>query len=392
MPADFNPALQLLIAAVDLTPRRGDRIRSVRMTAADWTTLVADARRHGLVSLLAVVAAERTDVPEDVLTSIGPARRAHAVAGLRGASELIRVLEALRTSGVGAVALKGPAFAQWLYGDVGFRRFSDLDVLVSPGDLDRALRVLDALGYRLARGMSGRTARAIYRALGALPLESGSGPPIDLHWRLAHARFGAALTPRDILAESIPIVIAGSIVRIPSPTHAALFALLHAAKHVWCTLELFYAIARLLQRDDVDWRRVRTLAKDTRAWQGCATGVTLASELSGVGVPGFLLEEPWPAACARLREHALTALVLPEGVFPDRWTERQVHHAAFDRWRDRVRYDVSRVIAPTPLEWQWCPLPDALTALYGPLRIVRLGVAAVNGGVRSLTRGFQGHS
>jgi hypothetical protein len=382
MSADFTPAVHLLIAAGDPTVQCGDRMRAVPMTDAGWAALVPAAHRHGLAALLPVVLSKRLDVPERVREAAVAALRARAIDGLRGASELAGIADALQASGVIAVALKGPAFAQWLYGDLGFRRFSDLDLLVRPEDMDNAIAVLQTLGYGLTRGMSAKTARAIYGALGAVPLRRESGYPVDLHWRIAHVRFGAALAPGEILDQSLPIAIAGRTIRIPSPTHAALFALLHAAKHVWGTLELVYAIARLLRRDDVDWLRVRQLVKDAHAWHGSAAGLLLASELFRVALPGFLLKEPWPAACALLREQALSALRLPEGEFPDRWTERRVHRAAFDRWRDRVRYDVSRVLAPTPLEWQWCPLPDALTALYSPLRIVRLGVAAVSRGFR----------
>jgi hypothetical protein len=111
----------------------------------------------------------------------------------------------------------------------------------------------------------------------------------------------------------------------------------------------------------------------------------LASELLGANVPSELQDEPWPAATGALCAEAIAALRLPAGVFQDRWIERRAHRAAFDRWFDRMAYDVWRLIAPTPLEWQWRRLPDAWRWLYVPMRIVRLAAAGARGALRGST-------
>jgi hypothetical protein len=185
-------------------------------------------------------------------------------------------------------------------------------------------------------------------------------------------RFAAPLDAAAIIANSV--LLEGSRVRAPAPTHAALFTLLHAAKHLWGTLEIVLAISRLLESDDIDWIEVRTLAARAGSLRACDVGLALAGELYG--------GEGADSATGTLRDAAMMALRLPPGVFADRWSERRAHRAALDSWSARLRYDIWRVIAPTPLEWQWCPLPDALTALYGPLRVVRLGVAALKGRLR----------
>jgi hypothetical protein len=139
------------------------------------------------------------------------------------------------------------------------------------------------------------------------------------------------------------------------------------------------AIAMLMRRTDVDWTAVRHVAQASHAWNACAAGLRLASELLGVEVPPALAGTPWPAATVTLCAQALEALSQPPGVFGDRWAERRAHRAAFDVRADRLRYDVWRALAPTPLEWQWCPLPGALRWLYVPVRVVRLTSAAVRG-------------
>ena len=347
------------------------------MSDADWTALPASAQRHGVTGMIAAALAERTDVPEPVGAALNHRMRENAARSLLGLSELLRIVRAFDDAGVPLVALKGPAFSQWLYGDPALRRFGDLDLLVVRGDRDRAIPVLRTLGYGLPPAMSVKTAAAIYGPLGAWPLSGDATHPVDLHWRLSHVRFPAPLTPSQILAESTFLELGGVRVRIPSPTHAALLTLLHAAKHIWCALEVLVSIARVMERDDVHWGRVRSLARAAHGWQGSAAGLQLASDILGAQLPRELQDEPWPSTPGALRQDAIEALRLPAGVFHDRWIERHAHRAAFDRWQDRLVYDFWRVVGPTPLEWQWWHLPDSLTPLYVPLRLARLGVAAL---------------
>jgi hypothetical protein len=379
----FSPSVQYLIAA--LRSDRNAEADPVPMSDADWAMLPADAHRHGVSAMLPHVLCRHRHTPADVTAALNAQRLETAARGLEGVAQLIRIVRACAEHGVPLVVLKGPALGQWLYGDPVLRRFGDLDLLVTPGHRPRALDVLTALGYRLPSGMSPKTAATIYAGLGAWPLTGGGHRPVDLHWRLAHVRFPAPLRPSEIIADSIPLMCGGVEIRIPSPTHTALLIVQHSAKHIWCALEPLVSIAALMRRGDINWTRLRALARAAHGWHGAATGLRLASEVLGAPVPTDLLDEPWPPATTALRDQALAALCLPAGKFQDRWTERQAHRAAFDRRADRVRYDLLRVISPTPLEWQWCPLPDSLTALYAPMRLVRLGVEVMRGSPSPVT-------
>jgi hypothetical protein len=351
--------------------------RELEMSAADWEALPAAAHRHGLAALLADAVAD-ADAPAAVRERAASAARDRAVAGLQGMAEAIRAVDALRAAGIRAVSLKGPALSRWLYGTVGFRRFADLDILVAPTDVAPAYKALEHHGYHLPTGMTVKTAAAIYRGLGAWPLAHGERYPIDLHFRLGHKSFASPLSAGTVINSGIETGGARGA-PIPSPTHAALLLLAHASKHLWCTLEMLLGIARLMARDDVDWTFVRQVARRAGGWTGCRSGLGLASEVFALRIPADLGDDPQPRAYAELRQTARRALLLPEGVFADRWQERRAHKAVLDRWTGRLRYDVWRLLAPTPLEWAWWPLPDALTGLYPPVRIARLAAAAARG-------------
>jgi hypothetical protein len=372
--AALPPSLRLLIAAASSTKPAIDRIE---MIASDWENLADAAQRHGLNALVQAPLCHSA-APAEVREQVRVLARETAVAGLRGMAEVIEIGGLLRDAGVRVVWLKGPTLAQWLYGTSGFRRFADLDAIVAPRDVTRAYRALAAHGYRLPESMGVRTAQAIYRGLGAWPLTHRDRYPVDLHFRLCHVSFGSPLTPEMVIADSRELD-GMSGVRVPSATHTALMLLVHASKHLWCTLEMLLAIARVMEQDAVDWPTVERLARRSGTFSGCAAGLVLASELFGVKIPASIALGGKLQARDHLRHVARAALLKPAGVFADRWEEWRAHRAAFDGLSSRVRYDLCRVVSPTPVERAWYELPESLASLYVPLRMIRLTVDAARG-------------
>jgi len=58
---------------------------------------------------------------------------------------------ALRTAGVSAVVLGGLSVEHAFYASTGARQFSDVDLLIAPGDADRTYTVLHTQGYQPSR-------------------------------------------------------------------------------------------------------------------------------------------------------------------------------------------------------------------------------------------------
>jgi hypothetical protein len=344
----------------------------VPLRDAEGAALPVTADRHGLSVAAARAAGRRPDAPRETVARLQDAARRQRVMALRGLSDLVAVVRGLEASGVPAVALKGPALSAWLYGDPGFRRFADLDLVVRPADRMRALAALEALGFRLPSGMTRRTAEGVYGPLGAWPLSRAGAHPVDLHWKTSHVRFRPPVSPDALVRRAAVMAFGGTAVRIPSSTDAALLTLLHAAKHLWCSLEMVAAIGRLAARPDVDWNEVRRLAREAGAWRGCAAGLALAAKILHAEMPDAVRADTADAESLPLQNDALAALRSPVGDGYDRWLERRAHRASLDRRVDRWRYDLARLLQPTPLDWHWYRLPDRLSALYGPVRLVRL--------------------
>lgn len=305
------------------------------------------------------------------------ARRQHMSVALDGVRSLQVLSAALHEANISAIAFKGPVLSQWLYGDPCARRFSDLDLMVPERQLDAALGVLERLGFspRLPRG----TGDVVYRGTGAWPMDREGSHTVDLHWRTCGPRFPQILGASALLEHAREMRLGAVTLRVPCADHMAALTLSHAAKHVWYALELPFSIATMMTRSDIDWDTVRQLSLQGGSLRAATAGVSLANHLFHVTVPAPFHADMHQPAVEELCRRARQTLALPPGTFPDRGLERRMHRLAFDRFADRLRYDVRRLAEPTHAEVAWLPLPRPLRALYWPLRVVRVGTMLARG-------------
>lgn len=370
---DFSPAAPLL---VDSGRRSLDAEVALpsAVPRSMWNALPDAAERHGMTAWVHVAVRSNSEAPPEVRAAIEARARAQHIRALHAVSQLTLLVRSLRSAGIEAVALKGPLLSTWLYGDLGMRRFVDLDLMVERGQRDRALRVLADSGYALRDGLSIATARVVYAGTGAWPLSHPAGFAVDLHWRAQALGFASPMRPREVLRESILTPAAGGDIRIPCATHAACLGLLHAAKHLWTSLELVLSIAHLMRRSDIDWVRVHRLTRRAGAWNACAVGMTLASETFAVEIPAPARRRIRPSGVDSLLRTAMSFLAMPDVAGAPLRAEFRAHCASLDTLRGRARYAAWRLLAPTPLEPAWWPLPDRLAPLYAPVRLLRLAV------------------
>jgi hypothetical protein len=175
----------ILISAGTAARRRAMGERAERLTAqVDWQRLAESLRVRKLLPTLGPrivelaqghASAEFAAVVEQATAS---ARRHGGFLQLVS----LRAIAMLADAGVRSAALKGPLLGEAIYGDPGRRPSSDIDLLVSPEQLQRAVEVMRELGY-------GAPADHIYED--GLPLlhfmlvhERGELPPVELHWRV----------------------------------------------------------------------------------------------------------------------------------------------------------------------------------------------------------------
>lgn len=377
-------ALLLACARLSLSADEAARVRRLAAGAVEWERLFELARRHRLIPFLHRHLRD-APLPSSAAARLRALHREGVHRGLVMAAELRRLVDALAAAGIEALAYKGPALAMRAYGELAMRAFVDLDLLVRPDDVPRAIEALSAAGYATALALSRAQERCFRRVDGDYPLvHRETGVLVELHARVSSERFCMPIATDALLRRSIAVPLGGGEVRTLGDDDLLVVLAAHGAKHRWKRLEWVAALAELLRagRGEVDAALAR--AAELRARRTLLLGLSLARRLLDAPLP--------PAAAAEIDADAGLAALAAQAearIFADPAEEGEETAAnllfnlrARDSAADRARYAVRWLFAPSPEDWRWVHLPDALFPLYRVLRPVRLLLRHGRGGGR----------
>jgi hypothetical protein len=278
----MSAVLDSLMSAIPETP---DRFEALCKDVADWSALVENAGREGVLGILRrEILLTKIPVPE-------PARRLlerlEAVERLWQANvtrALDQALWALDSRGVQTVALKGPVLAERLYPEPGMRRSTDLDLLVAEADIERAAAALEPLGYELEDGLAARYARRHHHHL---HLAGRCPPVIELHFR-AYVGFGVTLQAEALLGRARGYRTArGAPCWILEPEDELLYLAVHAAGHCFDRLLWLYDLKLFMtQHPGLDEDIVSTRARALGVMAALALSSSVLRRRLGIPMPG----------------------------------------------------------------------------------------------------------
>jgi hypothetical protein len=179
------------------------------------------------------------------------------------------VTGALSEGGVRSVLIKGPSVARWVYEEDEFRSYSDIDLLVAPADVRRAVRTLRGRGFD--RVHSDAHAELLRR-----PRDQVT---VDLHRLLV----GIQARPEDawgVLADQTErLALGGGAIEVLVERARALHLVLHAAQHGARDEKPLDDLATALRRlPDSVWADAANLAAGLRAEAAFETGLRLLPE------------------------------------------------------------------------------------------------------------------
>ncbi len=235
--------------------------------ARDWEALIRLAAEQGVAPLLAV-RTRNLRLPVPVRERLESIYSLNSLRNLRLAAEESRISAALTGAALRHWPLKGPGLSERLYGDIGVRQISDLDLLVEPASLARADALLGELGY--ARQTGGKI-ESLARAQELLYVRS-SNPAfyLDLHQRLL------PYVRRDPLAAR---VFASGMTK----ENLLLYLCANQITHRFARLRYLCDVAAFLEREggDVEWNGFLSAAR-RMPW---GPGVGLALDWAVAFVP-----------------------------------------------------------------------------------------------------------
>ncbi|HEX6370126.1 MAG TPA: nucleotidyltransferase family protein [Longimicrobium sp.] len=385
-------ALLLAVACAAADPEQGPEHGVHGVDGVDWDAFLALAARSRLLSHAHLLLAARGEVPDAVRARLRAEFLANGHLALALSAELRRLIGAMADEGARAVAYKGPALAVRAYGHLALRTYSDLDLLVASEDAATAARVLEAGGYVPAHRLSPAQDAVFRRTDGDYPYHHPrTAVLVELHCHVSSARFCVPLPTAELIARARPVAIGGGEVPALADDDLFLALCLHGAKHRWSRLEWLAAAAALALRARLDVDSILARASIIGARRTVLLALLLMRDALRITLPpsidrSIAADPVLPALAAEARalwfaDDPGTSTPAPTHSPTDALAELddtaanlRFNYRLREGVADRARYAARWLFTPSPEDWAWARLPDALSPLYRALRPLRLGV------------------
>ena len=371
--------LLLCCARTSRSPETADRIKALLREGIDWEHLLQAANAHGVAPLLYwhLDAVCPKAVPKNILDHLRDHFRANGLRNLFLTGELLKLLNVFGAHGIPAVPYKGPALADSVYGNLAFRQFIDLDIMVRRHDVPRARELLASLGYRSQHRLTDAQEAALLESRCEFAFTRDDGKSIvELVWDVTE-HFSFPLEPEHLWSRLEQIPLGGDIVSALSPEDMLLILCAHGSQHLWERLAWICDIAELINvGQDMRWEQALAQARRLGGERMLLIGLFLANELLGAALPDKVLQrvhgDPKVKAVARqICEQLFGEANGLAGLFEGAYFH-PLHLKMKERLSDKIRYCI-RAAAPQTLEdWELLSLPNFLFPFYHVLRSIRL--------------------
>lgn len=370
--------LLLLCSRVDLQEKDIQNLRELSCSGLDWEYISKIAAYHRVLPLLYhnIKKYIPNDPPADVGNCLKEMLMRNSAKNLFMLSWLISITDLLKAHGIQALTFKGPVLAEKIYGNIGFRSFGDLDLLIPRTDLQKAVSLLLEQGFVQDIDLSPEQyGKLINKSHHAVLVKDSV--VIELHWELSGRYFLRNVYLESLLPRAEEVDLAGHRLQTFGSEDLLLYLCIHGCRHQWFQLDAVCCVAELVKKKtDLDWEQVWMIARRLGALKMVVLGLLLAKELLGVVLPGKVEAkmDEFPKLM-EIADDIAGGMMSSTGVSERQmsyWKYIAFHHGIMDNHLDWLRYCLKSLLNPTHSDWLWIRLPASLSVFYYVFRPLRL--------------------
>jgi Uncharacterised nucleotidyltransferase len=229
------------------------------------------------------------DVDPAVMAELGAAYSLAIASHLRALTDLAAIGEILAEASVPWLCVKGPVLTEVAYRELGLRTYGDLDIVVPPAELGKALDALEAGGCQLEE----RDWTVLLPNLnGEVHVTLPHGTPGDVHWHLINdgeLRRSFRLPMAEMMQRARPVRLGGNEVLTLDSTDTLLHLTVHACTSGGRRLVWLKDIERTVCNTPPEWPALVERADRARLGLVVATMLAKARRVLGVPVPDDVL-------------------------------------------------------------------------------------------------------
>jgi hypothetical protein len=378
--AEFE--LLFLCARTTVDSAAQQRITALVHSGLDWDFLIVVAHQHCVLPLLyRNLSRHRATIPDLAMERLQFAFNNNAKRNLFLTRELIHVIELLGANQIDCIPYKGPVLAALIYGDLSFRQFGDLDVIVRVEDVPRATELLVARGYRQSKVVTDERLRTRAETAKDVTLyRDDIGVELEVHWAVTSEWHPVNVSASLLWKGLTPRSIAGKSFLTPAFEDLLLIQCIHGATHAWERLGWVCDVAEIVRsQPDLDWKRVVKNASAVGGKRIVFQGLVLARDLLGAELPPDIVKmiDGDPASVPLSAE--VKRWLVGEPHVPLDLGERERYFMRLqERPAGKIRvavHQAKKFLALTARDTESFPLPGFLTFVLYVLRPIRLACA-----------------
>jgi len=379
--------LLLNCARTHLTPENVEIIRSLCTDAIDWDFIIGKAYWHSLIPLiyksLNKYCAEL--VPKEKMELLSSYYLSSSRRNLLLVGVLFDVIDLLLRHGIESIPYKGPSLAANVYGDISYRKFCDLDIVVRQEDVPNARDALVAAGYKwkLIQGQKPNNDKDNLRKWHEYNFVHPQGyTTIDLHWRITPQRFPLGLNMNNLWPHVTKKQLLNRKVNQFSTEDLLILLCIHGAKDLWWVrVGWICDVAELIKSNSsINWGVVTDRAKSIGAIRMLYVGLGLAEELFDTPLPPDIQREINEDKAAPKLINLVKKKILGECSEISNFVAKSRFRIAI---RERVKDKLPSIalmfssavrssFIPQDKDKEWVQLPHSLYFLYYFIRPLRM--------------------
>lgn len=282
----------------------------------DWDALVGLAKEIGISQMLYTeLTKQGIKPPAAIAERLRSIHLSGVIDGCKRHHYLDKILDMLSSAGIMVIPVKGAWLSQNAYPNIAMRGMSDIDLWISKEDVQRAIELLETIGYQVSLSSKERPQELQDALLGETLLAKSGAPFVELHWTIFAGewlRHTSRIDEGVIRERSLPWK--GEMVRQLQPEDIVIHVAVHLAvnHHMSDALLRTMMDMQMIRRNyDIDWKLVINRAVLWRV----RTPVWLVGELM---IRFFGQDEALSVALASVRPSALRRWFLYRFFSPDR--------------------------------------------------------------------------
>jgi len=316
-------------------------------------------------------------VPPLWLERLEKAFRTNATRSLFLSTELLRILALFESRNIPAIPYKGPVLAAQAYGDLAFRQFHDIDIIVPQSSMADAHAALVSSGYRARFPWPHESKMPLVRIPGEYTYRGeGSESLLELHTEFTMRHFPVRADLDAFGKRLVNVAVGGTNVRTFCAEDALVVLCVHGAKDFWNKLAWVADLSELMNSAGrVNWDLVFDTAESLNAERILLLGLSLAHDVLDTRLPVPVFERiQGDRTVGSLTEHVERKLLSAR---PESWNLLQ--RAWFRARLVPQRFEGAKYVwrvATQPAEDEWTAAHGsvwtaAMQSVLRPLRLVR---------------------